>query len=328
MTVDRTRMFSARSRSARSRSRTASTSRRTATRSARRRARRRLRALLRRAGRGRLRAADPEPAGAPERRSAASARTTRRPSRRSGASPTSSTTQRRRSSASSTTGGAAAGQWEPLSPRKARRSAPRRASGSTTTRVTHEMSVAEIERFIEAYRGALGHLAAGRLRRNRVPHLARDPAGALPVAVLEPAHRPVRRRPRAAACASRSRPRGDPRRSGPRTSPSESGSTATRCSPAAGTQDDARDILARLVDRQLIHFADLDIAVEPNQFPLGHAELLRTRSTRTRDFVAGGRDSGRVDAGAERARTDHHDRGGGGGDRLAACATWSAPHAG
>lgn len=39
--------------------------------------------------------------------------------------------------------------------------------------------------------------------------------------------------------------------------------------PGGWTQDDAREILRELASRQLIDFADLDIAVEPNQFPLG-----------------------------------------------------------
>lgn len=39
--------------------------------------------------------------------------------------------------------------------------------------------------------------------------------------------------------------------------------------PGGWTQDDAREMLARLVELRLIDFADLDIAVQPNQFPLG-----------------------------------------------------------
>lgn len=39
--------------------------------------------------------------------------------------------------------------------------------------------------------------------------------------------------------------------------------------PGGWNQLDAREILAKLVEKDLIHFADLDIAVEPNQFPLG-----------------------------------------------------------
>ena len=38
--------------------------------------------------------------------------------------------------------------------------------------------------------------------------------------------------------------------------------------PGGLTQDDARDVLTRLIELDLLHFADLDIAVEPQQGPL------------------------------------------------------------
>lgn len=60
--------------------------------------------------------------------------------------------------------------------------------------------------------------------------------------------------------------------------------------PGGWTQDDAREILARFASAGLIDFADLDIAVEPNQFPLGMPPYFVPRFS-NESFVKGVRDA-------------------------------------
>jgi 2,4-dienoyl-CoA reductase-like NADH-dependent reductase (Old Yellow Enzyme family) len=60
--------------------------------------------------------------------------------------------------------------------------------------------------------------------------------------------------------------------------------------PGGWDQEGARDILARFVEMKLIDFADLDIAVEPHQFPLGMPSYLIPKFS-NEGFVAGVREA-------------------------------------
>lgn len=60
--------------------------------------------------------------------------------------------------------------------------------------------------------------------------------------------------------------------------------------PGGLTQDDTREVLAELVKRQLIDFVDIDVALEPNQFPLGMPTYLIPKHIYG-SFVAGIRDA-------------------------------------
>jgi pyruvate/2-oxoglutarate dehydrogenase complex dihydrolipoamide dehydrogenase (E3) component len=60
--------------------------------------------------------------------------------------------------------------------------------------------------------------------------------------------------------------------------------------PGGLTQDDTREILARVVSMGLLDFVDIDIALEPNQFPLGMPTYLIPKHLYG-SFVAGIRDA-------------------------------------
>jgi 2,4-dienoyl-CoA reductase-like NADH-dependent reductase (Old Yellow Enzyme family)/thioredoxin reductase len=60
--------------------------------------------------------------------------------------------------------------------------------------------------------------------------------------------------------------------------------------PGGLTQDDTRDVLARVVSMGLLDFVDIDIALEPNQFPLGMPTYLIPKHLYA-GFVGGIRDA-------------------------------------
>ena len=181
-----------------------------------------------------------------------------------------------------------AGQWEPLSP-------PKPSLGPSSRQrfdhygVTHEMSLAEIEGFIDAYHRSARHLALAGYDgvEFHVSH------GILPEQFLSPYWN---RRTDHYGGSAEGRLRFSVEalqaiRDG--AGPDVAVGIRFNCDemlPGGLTLEDAREILGQLVAAGLIDFADLDVAVEPNQFPLGMPNYFVPKHSNA-GFVAAVRDA-------------------------------------
>lgn len=157
--------------------------------------------------------------------------------------------------------------WQPMSP-------PRPSFGPSSkqhfesARTTHEMSVGEIERHIDSYRQSADHLRQAGYDGIEV-HSAH---GMMLEQFISPYFNQrtdeyggsLENRMRFIVGALEAAREG--------AGPDMAVGLRFNCDemlPNGMTGDDSREILSILVDRGLIDFVDLDVAVEPNQFPLG-----------------------------------------------------------
>jgi 2,4-dienoyl-CoA reductase-like NADH-dependent reductase (Old Yellow Enzyme family) len=180
------------------------------------------------------------------------------------------------------------GQWEPNSPMRPILGPSARQRFDHFT-VTHEMNVTEIEHVVHAYRRGAHHLALAGYDGVEL-HMSH---GTLAEQFLSPYWNgrtdgyggDVGARLRFAIEALKAIREG-------------AGSglavgmrfNCNEMLPGGWTQEDTRTVLACLVDTGLIDFADLDIAVEPNQMPLGMPNYFVPKHSNA-TFVANVRDA-------------------------------------